>query len=40
VDEDTSRPVADNYAEQACRQEFVVESFEVLGIDPEYENPF
>jgi len=40
VDDDTSHPVADSYAEQACRQEFVVESFEALGIDPDYEAPY
>jgi hypothetical protein len=40
VDDDTSHPVADEYAQQACRQEFVVESFDVLGIDREYVGPY
>jgi hypothetical protein len=40
VGDDTSHPVADSYAAQACRREFVVERFDVLGIDTEYDPPF
>lgn len=40
VDDQTSHVVADTDAEQACRQHYVVDSYEVLGNDPAYIRPF
>jgi hypothetical protein len=40
VNDETSHRVAPAYAEEACRQHFVVETYEVLGTDPAFVPPF
>jgi hypothetical protein len=40
VDDDTTNRLDDFSAEMVCRQHFVVESYEVIGTDSDYDPPF